>query len=396
MRVGLDLLYLVPGQTGGRETYARELIPALVDLAPELELVAFVNRDAGPRLAAELGPRVRAVTLPVSARSRAQWALGELALVSLAAQRARVDVLHSMANFAPPWGRFRRVVTIHDLQYRAIPELLSRANRLATSALVSLAAHRAQRIVAVSSAGADEIVSGLRIARARIDVVPNGVRLPPAATGLTPSPLSPAPSSRPSSLSACDLRARLRLDGRPLALAVATHLPHKNLSALIDALALIAAADRPLLVVAGHNTDDGGLAARAATAGVAADVRLLGPLSTAELDSLYALAACLVLPTLHEGFGLPVVEAMARSLPVACSDIPALREVGGSAALYFDPRSPAQIAAAICELISDTGLAGRLRELGRGQAARFSWAAAAEGTLASYRRALDGAGSASP
>jgi glycosyltransferase involved in cell wall biosynthesis len=379
MRVGLDLLYLIPGETGGRETYARELVPALLALDPELELVAFVNRDAGPILAAELGDGVRAVTLPISARSRAQWALGELALVSVAARRARVDVLHSMANFAPPWGRFRRVVTIHDLQYQAVPELLSRSNRMATAALVSLAARRAQRIVAVSAAGAEEIVAGLGVARARIDVVPNGVRLPPAATASAP----PLPSTD-------DLRERLRLDGHPLALAVATNLPHKNLPALIDALALIAPAERPLLAIAGHHTDDGRLQAQAAAAGVAQDVRLLGHCSTAELDSLYALAACLVLPTLHEGFGLPVLEAMARSLPVACSDIPALREVGGSAALYFDPRSPSQIASAISELIADTGLAGRLRELGRNRAAGFSWSVAAAGTLASYRRALDG------
>jgi glycosyltransferase involved in cell wall biosynthesis len=385
MRVGLDLLYLVPGETGGRETYARALVPALIDLAPELELVAFVNRDAGPRLAGELGERVRAVTLPVSARSRAQWALGELALVSLAAQRSRVDVLHSMANFAPPWGRFRRVVTIHDLQYRAVPELLSPTNRAATSALVSLAARRAQRIIAVSTAGADEIVAGLHIARARIDVVPNGVRLPPSATELTPSPLSPPSPSPPTD----DLRAQLRPDGRPLALAVATNLPHKNLPALIDALALISPAERPLLAIAGHDTDDGRLQAQATAAGVGEDVRLLGHCSTTELDSLYALAACLVLPTLHEGFGLPAIEAMARSLPVACSDIPALREVGGSAALYFDPRSPTQIGAAITELIADTGLAGRLRELGRAQARGFSWTAAAAGTLESYRRALE-------
>jgi glycosyltransferase involved in cell wall biosynthesis len=397
MRVGLDLLYLVPGQTGGRETYARELIPALIDLAPELELVAFVNRDAGPRLAAELGPRVRAVTLPVSARSRAQWALGELALVSVAASRARVDVLHSMANFAPPWGRFRRVVTIHDLQYRAVPELLSPANRLATSALVSLAARGTRRIIAVSAAGADEIAAGLRIARERIDVVPNGVRLPPtaaapgASTSAALATLTPSPPSAPSLPSPSDdLLARLRPDARPLALAVATNLPHKNLPALVEALALIAPAERPLLTLAGHDTDDGRLQAQATAAGVGDDVRLLGHCSTAELDSLYALAACLVLPTLHEGFGLPVIEAMVRSLPVACSDIPALREVGGSAALYFDPRSPAQIAAAITELIADTGLAGRLRELGRVQAARFSWVAAAAGTLACYRRALEG------
>jgi glycosyltransferase involved in cell wall biosynthesis len=400
MRVGLDLLYLIPGQTGGRETYARELVPTMQRHDPALELVAFVNRDAGPHLAAELGPRVRAVTLPVSARSRAQWALGELALVSIAASRARVDVLHSLANFAPPWGHFRRVVTIHDLQYRAVPELLSPANRLATSALVSLAAHRAQRIIAVSSAGADEIVSGLRIARARIDVVPNGVRIPPAAAGpgaATPSPpvatagLTPSPPSAPSLPSPSDdLLTRLRPDARPLALAVATNLPHKNLPALLDALALIPSAERPLLAIAGHDTDGVRLQAQASAAGVGEDVRLLGHCSTVELDSLYTLAACLVLPTLHEGFGLPVLEAMARSLPVACSDIPALREVGGSAALYFDPRAPSQIAAAITELIADTGLAGRLRELGRAQASRFSWAAAAAGTLESYRRALEG------
>ncbi len=141
-------------------------------------------------------------------------------------------------------------------------------------------------------------------------------------------------------------------------------------------------------MIAGHATDDGALAARARDAGVAADVRLLGARSTEELDSLYALADCLVLPTLHEGFGLPVLEAMARSLPVACSDIPALREVAGPAALYFDPRVPAEIAARIGELTADATLAGRLRELGLARAGAFSWTAAAEGTLASYWRAL--------
>jgi len=370
MRVGLDLLYLVPGETGGRETYARELVPALLERSPELELVAFVNRDAGPRLAGELGGGVRAVVVPVSARSRLQWAVGELALVSLAARRARVELLHSMANFAPAWGPFRRVVTIHDLQYRAVPDLLSWPMRTGTSALVSLAARRADRIVAVSAAGREEIVAGLGVERERIDVVPNGVRPPPA----TPS--------------TAGVRERHRLGQRPVALAVATNLPHKNLPVLIDALALMSSEERPVLVMAGHGTDDGTLQARAAAAGVAEDVRLLGGRSTEELDSLYALADCLVLPTLHEGFGLPVLEAMARSLPVACSDISALREVAGEAALYFDPRSPAQIASRIAELVADAELAERLRELGRARAAGFSWAAAAAGTLASYRAAL--------
>lgn len=371
MRVGLDLLYLVPGETGGRETYARELVPALLERSPETELVAFVNRDAGAELARALGDGVRAVVVPVSARSRAQWALGELTLVSLAARRARVDVLHSMANFAPPWGGVRRVVTIHDLQYRAVPDQLSLPARKLTGALMSLAARGAHRIIAVSDAGAREIVDGLGVDRERIDIVPNGVR-PPRRSPPT-----------------ADVRRRHRLDGRAVALTVATNLPHKNLAVLIQALALTAPAERPLLVLAGHGTDDDALRERALAAGVADDVRLLGGCTIEELDALYAVAGCLVLPTLHEGFGLPVLEAMARSLPVACSDIAALREVAGPAALYFDPRQPGQVAAQVARLLGDRDLAKRLGELGRVRAAEFSWSAAAQGTLASYRRALD-------
>jgi glycosyltransferase involved in cell wall biosynthesis len=370
MRVGLDLLYLIPGETGGREAYARELIPAMLKLAPALEIVAFVNRDGGPRLADELGDEVRAVVVPVTARSRAQWALGELALVSVAARRARVDLLHSMANFAPAWGPFKRVVTIHDLQYRAVPELLSRPARTATHTLVSLAARRADRIIAVSVAGREDIVAGLGVGRERIDVVPNGVR---------PAQSPPATD---------DLRERYGLRERKVALSVATNLPHKNLPALIDALALMTPEQRPVLIMAGHGTDDGALMAHALAAGVGADVHLLGGLPTDGLDSLYALADCLVLPTLHEGFGLPVVEAMARSVPVVCSDIPVLHEVAGPAALYFDPRAPAEIAAKTIEAIGDPGPANAMRERGRARAAEFSWASAAEGTLASYRRAL--------
>jgi glycosyltransferase involved in cell wall biosynthesis len=370
MRVGLDLLYLIPGETGGRETYARELIPAMLELAPELELVAFVNRDAGPQFAAELGDGVRAVVVPVSARNRARWALGELALVSKAAQRAHVELLHSMANFAPAWGSFRRVVTIHDLQYQAVPELLSWSARAATHALVSLAVRGADRIVAVSAAGREEIVAGLSVERERIDVVPNGVR-----------PAPPEPSTS-------EMRKRHRLDQRQVALSVATNLPHKNLPMLIKALALIDPEKRPLLLLAGHGTNVHSLRTQAVAAGVAEDVRLLGGLSTQELDSLYVVADCLVLPTLHEGFGLPVLEAMARSVPVVCSDIPALREVAGSAALYFDPRAPAEIAARIADATLNTTLRERMRELGRTRAAGSSWTAAAAGTITCYRRAL--------
>jgi glycosyltransferase involved in cell wall biosynthesis len=370
MRVGLDLLYLIPGETGGRESYARELVPAMLELSPELELVAFVNREAGARLGADLGAGVRTVVVPGSARNRAQWALGELALISVAAQRERVDLVHSMANFGPAWGSFRRVLTIHDLQYRAVPGLLSMPARVATHALISIAARRADRIIAVSGAGRDEICGGLDIPAALIDVVPNGVR--------------PVPDST----SAEGLRERHDLGRRRVVLAVATNLPHKNLTALVEALALIAPDARPMLMVAGHGTNGEPLRSAAVAAGVGESVRLLGRRTTAELEGLYALADCVVLPSLHEGFGLPVLEGMARSVAVACSDIPALREVAGDAALYFDPRAPEQIAARISELLADGALAVHLRKLGAVRASSFSWQAAAEGTLASYERAI--------
>jgi glycosyltransferase involved in cell wall biosynthesis len=380
MRVGLDLLYLVPGQTGGRETYARELVPALLERCSELEFVAFVNRDAGSRLAAELGQGLRAVVVPVSARSRAQWALGELALVSLAARRSSVELVHSLANFAPLWGPFRRVVTIHDLQYRALPDLLTPTARAATGGMIKLAGRRADRVITGSHAAAREIVEGLGVDARRVDVVPHGSGAAPSVEPLAPT----------------ELRRRHHLGDRPVVLCPASNLPHKNLPALFRALALLEPLQRPTLVLVGHGTDAANLRAHARTAGVQEDAHGLGSVSADELEGLYALAACVVLPTLYEGFGLPVLEAMVRGVPVACSDLPVLREVAGSAALYFDPQVPGEIAARLTEVIADAQLSGRLRELGRVRAAGFSWQAAAEGTLASYRRALQAERSARP
>ena len=104
MRLGLNLLFLIPGDTGGRETYARELTAAIFELEPALSVTAFVNRD-GRAFVRDLGFNVRVVRLPVSARRPEQWAVGELLLLPAAAARARVDIVHSMANFGPRRAR---------------------------------------------------------------------------------------------------------------------------------------------------------------------------------------------------------------------------------------------------------------------------------------------------
>jgi glycosyltransferase involved in cell wall biosynthesis len=215
-------------------------------------------------------------------------------------------------------------------------------------------------------------VSELGIAADRIDVIAYGL----GACAAT----SPLPES--------ELRERHGLAERPVVLAVASDLPHKNLGALIDAAEQIPAQRRPVIVIAGPGTDGQRLRDRVHAAGLEGDVRLLGFVAADELEGLYAIATCVVLPSLYEGFGLPVLEAMSRGIPVACSDIPAMRAAAGDAALGFAPDRPQDIAGSLERLIGDAALRSRLAEAGRARASLFSWTTAAEQTLQCYRRAL--------
>jgi glycosyltransferase involved in cell wall biosynthesis len=188
-----------------------------------------------------------------------------------------------------------------------------------------------------------------------------------------------------------DVRAELGAGERTLLLTVSAKRPHKNLMRLLGALARLPAEHRPLLVMPGYPTPhEEELRARASELGLADGVRFLGWLSESELEDLYGAADAFVFPSLLEGFGLPVLEAMARGVPVASSDRASLSEVAGDAALLFDPEDEASIANAIERILGDRELAERLRAAGLAQAARFTWEAAAEGTVASYRRALAG------
>ena len=362
MRVGLDLLFLVPGETGGRETYARELVRGLAAERPDLELTALVNRETAAAGAGFWSEGAKVVEVGSSGVARGSWALGELWRLPRAARG--LDVLHSVANFGPLHGGGpARVLTVHDVLWRKLPQTVPTALRLGTNALVTGAARRAARVITVSQASAADIGAELGLPAGRVDVVPNGVTPPPAQP--------PAP-------------ADVGQGERPLALSVASDLPHKNLAALVDGLAALAPEERPVLAFAGHGTDTGGLAARAAECGLTGDVRLLGAVDPERLEALYAAAALVATPTRFEGFGLPVLEAMARRVPVACSDLPVLREVAGEAAVFFDPGEPAAVAAAIRTALRD---ADRLRTAGRERAARFSWAAAARATAEVYERA---------
>jgi glycosyltransferase involved in cell wall biosynthesis len=373
--VGLNLIFLVPGETGGMEVAARELIGALLAEAPAgMRFTVFVNREgAAAGLAAPWGERLTAVTVPVNARNRAQWVLGEQTLLPMLAARARVDLVHSLASTAPLWGRFRRVVTVHDLIYARFPDAHAGIRDLGMKALVPGGARRSDRVIADSLSTRDDLIELLGLAPERIDVVPLGFGAP----------------RREQPLPDAEVRARHGLGERRVVLSLSAKRPHKNLLALIGALARLPGGERPVLVLPGYPTaHERDLRERARTLGVDGDVRFPAWVSTAELETLWALADAFVFPSLYEGFGLPVLEAMARGVPVACSDASSLPEVAGDAALMFDPGDELAIATALKRLLDEPALAADLIARGHERVREFTWQRTARLTLDSYARAL--------
>jgi len=372
MHVGLNLIFLVPGETGGMEVAARELIPALLAEAPAgMRFTAFVNREAAAA-AGPWGELLPAVTVPVNARNRVQWVLGEQTLLPRLAAREGVDLMHSLASTAPLWGRFRRVVTVHDLIYARFPEAHAGIRDKGMKVLVPTAVRRSHRVIADSQSTRDDLIELLGVSPGDIDVVPLGLG---AAQRDTPLPER-------------EVRARFELGERRVVLSLSAKRPHKNLLALIGALALLPAEDRPLLVLPGYPTaHEAELRERAASVGVVGDVRFPAWVSAAEVEGLWALTQAFVFPSLYEGFGLPVLEAMARGVPVACSNTSSLPEVAGEAALLFDPHNEAAIAEALRRLLDDSALREQLRARGLARVAEFTWDRTARLTLESYRRA---------
>ncbi len=373
MHVGLNLIYLVPGETGGMEVVARELLPELVRAAPGVEFTAFVNREAAAADDGPWGSVVPAVTVPVNAASRAQWVLGDQLLLPVLARRRGVQIMHSLASIAPAWGPYRRVVTVHDIIYARFPETHAGLRDLGMRVLVPAAVKSAHRITVDANSTREDLVRMLDADAGKIDVVPLGLG--------TPRRHIPAPER--------EVRERLALGEREVILSLSAKRPHKNLATLIRALSRIDRARRPLLVLPGYPTaHEQELRQLAAAQGVGEDVRFLHWISSEDLEGLWWLARAFVFPSLYEGFGLPVLEAMDRSVPVACSDASSLPEVAGDAALLFDPLDVAQVTDAIERLLNDRPLREQLIACGRERVKQFTWERTARGVIDSYARAL--------
>jgi glycosyltransferase involved in cell wall biosynthesis len=292
----------------------------------------------------------------------------------LAAAR-RLDVLHSPANTGPVvTPGLASIVSLLDLiwLHRAAEWESSVQIQRRMRLLVGYCVRHADRLFAISRAASEDFVRTLGIPPGRIDVTPLGVSPPDG------EPL----------LGEDALRERLGLGRARVVLCVAQKRPYKNLHRLVRALPELD--EDVVLVLLGSPTEyEAELRSLAGELGVAGRVRFPSWLPDDQLGGLYALSLVFVLPSLIEGFGIPVLEAMARGVPVACSNVSALPEVAGDAALLFDPERQEEITGAVRRLLDDRGLADRLVARGRERVKAFTWKRTGETSLAGYRRALE-------
>lgn len=373
-RVGINAIFLEPGM-GGLATYVADLMPELIRLTPATRYTLLVNPAGRELLAGHDWVSEVDLRVPRLITRNGLRAAGELTWLGHIASRD-FDLLHSVALTAPLRTKAANVVVLADVTWIVEPDMGKGQGPTVRlwRATVPRVARRADRVIAISESSATQISEHVGVPRDRVDVTPLGY----------------APSAAPVRTAGPELRARLGLSDGPLLLNVGAKKVHKNQMRIIEALVAVRRrVPGAQLMLAGAETPyQDEMRARASELGLGEAVRFAGYVSAEDLEGLYDEADVFVFPSLSEGFGLPLLEAMARDLPVVTSNVSALPEVAGDAALQVDPRSPGAIAAAIAELLTDPGLRDRLIAGGRERVGRFTWAATAQATLESWERAL--------
>ncbi len=372
MAIYLDISAAVHHRAGlGR--YAESLARALLTAEPE-SYALFYNRERGvePLPGLERVP-TRTVALGYKPWRMLVW-LGQLARVGLDRLLADGTLFHATEHLLPPLRSMPTVLTVHDLIFKHLPAHHKRLNRWYLNWALPLYCRRASHIIAISECTRRDIVAAYGIPSDKITVVHEAAD----------------PRFRPQSAQAVAVvRSRYKLPKRYVVF-VGTIEPRKNLTRLLAAFEEVYSAGlTDGLVIVGKRGwlyDDFFAALERSHARDA--VILPGYVADADLPGIYAGAQALAFPSLYEGFGLPVLEAMACGTPVTCSATSSLPEIAGDAALSFDPENVQSITTALRRLLSDTDLQASLSQRGFEQAARFSWDRAAASTRRVYDRVL--------
>lgn len=337
MRIGINALYLIPGGVGGTEIYLRNLLDALAAIDRENEYFVLTNRETSD-LTPD-APNFHTKQQAVSAKNRPARILWE----QFRLPTQDFDVLFNPGFTAPLLCRCPRVTVFHDLQHVRHPEYFRWFDLPFWRFLLWAAARQSRALITVSEATRQDLLEHYHLDAA---VIPHGVE-----SGF------------------------FALDRAPekFILCVSTLHPHKGIEGLVQQFGAFRERHPEFrLVLAGMR----GFAAQAIEQSAPEGVEITGWIPRAQLLDLYRRAWAFVYPSRFEGFGMPVAEALAAGIPVACSDIPPLREVAGEAALFFTPGEPD-----LERICLDEGLREGLAAAGRERARRFSWTAAAQATL---------------
>ncbi len=374
LKVGVNLLWVVPGEVGGSEEYTVRLLGALADLAPpDLDVTLYVNRRFGTAHG-ELTGRYRTVVAPVSGTSRALRVAAESSWLAARTRRDGLDVVHHAGGTMPALRTAPGIVTLHDLQPISHPERFGLVKRLYIRAMAPRSLRAAAAVVCLTGFTAGDAVHLAGVDPARVRLVPCGVD-------------DPGPG--PDLLLQDALLERYGLAGRPYVLYPAITYAHKNHETLVAAMARLAP-DRPdlrLVLTGAEGPYEAVVRAAAEAYGVSGRVVRPGRIPEADLDVLYRRAALLAFPSRYEGFGLPVLEAMARGCPVVASAVGGLPEVAGDAAVLVDPLDAAAWASAIADLLDHAGRRTVLARRGAERAHHFRWPDSAEALALAYREA---------
>lgn len=355
---------MVGAQETGNETYVKGLVDGFKSRSEDLDIIVY---NVGPPWT----PPYRNLRFQQLRTGNPYVRLGiELPLRSF---RQGLDVLH-MSYVAPVWSAAPVVLTVHDICYTTNPEWFSPRDLRVASTMVPGSIRKATHIITVSQAARGDIIERYRVPEDKISAIPNG--LGPGAEPIT------------SEEAGVELAGLGFNPQRPYLLAVGNVQPRKNLVRLMEAFGeLVDGRGHDLdLVIVGPPRFRAKEIVQAARP-LSERVHFTGYVTDRQLAACYRCSSAFVFPSLYEGFGLPVLEAMAHGIPVACSDAGALPEVCGDAAVLFNPLSIEGMVAAVDSILGDTALRQRLSRAGMARAKEFSWSRCAELTLRAYEKA---------
>lgn len=355
LRIGVNALYLVPGGVGGTEIYLHELLSALAQIDTLNQYFVFTNREIGPGLVPRQ-PNFHAAPQAVRATFRPARIIWEQTVLPLAVLRFGLDALFNPGFTAPFYCGCPTVTIFHDMQHKRHPEHFRWFDLPFWRALLFMSAHRSTLLLASSETTRADVLRYYRLPPGKVRVSRLGVD--PAFFGLERAP-------------------------EKFLLTVSTLHPHKGLNALLEAFAQFRGVQPAFrLVIAGLR----GFHAEALEKlrdrlGLTGAVEFTGWIPRAQLYDLYRRAWAFLYPSTFEGFGMPVVEAMAAGIPMGCSNIEPLSSMTGDAALQFEPGNVEAIRSAMVRLATDEPMRARLAKEGPKRAAAFSWTATARVTL---------------